>query len=257
MQQPIGILVLDPDQKQAARALAEKLKIPMLDHPPAGEHLLLELGTSVLDLVLTRPRQVLRMHVDFGANSIQRRIASGGVTREALVKAVGASRQTNLRVLDATAGLGRDSLLLAAAQCRVTAAESNPFVAALLEDGLRRGLAHGLPETRVWLQRIELQCREATRLMGDPSRCVPDVIYLDPMFALPNRRALAKKPMQLLDLMADRGDPNTLFAQAIQTARARVVVKRALKAPSLGTRKPTFKLPGHSCRFDVYSLAAL
>ena len=45
------------------------------------------------------------------------------------------------RAVDATAGLGEDSLLLAAAGFEVTLCEADPVIAVLLEDALTRAAA--------------------------------------------------------------------------------------------------------------------
>ena len=45
------------------------------------------------------------------------------------------------RVLDATAGLGRDAFVLATLGCEVSLIERQPLIAALLDDGLSRAAA--------------------------------------------------------------------------------------------------------------------
>lgn len=55
-----------------------------------------------------------------------------------IAKAVGVQPGIRPRVLDATAGLGRDGFVLASLGCEVTLVERQPLIAALLEDGLER-----------------------------------------------------------------------------------------------------------------------
>ena len=66
-----------------------------------------------------------------------------GGQNELLGKAVGVGKKPALAVLDATAGLGRDSFVLADLGCSVTLAEREPVVLALLADGLERARRAG------------------------------------------------------------------------------------------------------------------
>lgn len=84
------------------------------------------------------------------------------------------------RVVDATAGLGRDAFVLAALGCQVQMLERNPVVAALLDDGLRRGYLDA--EIGPWLrERLTLlHASSLTALVAIEPR--PEVVYLDPMY---------------------------------------------------------------------------
>jgi len=254
---PVAILTLERSLQDRACALSRQLDIPLAEPADQGERLLLELSTQGLSLVLVDGRQPLRMRVDFLSTRMQRRLQAGMAAREALTRAVGANKQPGLQVLDATAGFGRDSSILAAAGCKVVATERHPVVAALLADGLLRALESPDLPTPAWTKQIELQCIDACEFMANNQNMRLDVIYLDPMFAIPGRRALPKKSMQLLDRLTAKGDPDMLLATAERHARARVVVKRPLKGPFLGGSRPSFSLPGRSCRFDVYARAGL
>ena len=55
-----------------------------------------------------------------------------------LAKAIGLNKFKNPHVLDATAGLGRDSFVLACLGCKVDMVERSALVHTLLEDGLKR-----------------------------------------------------------------------------------------------------------------------
>ena len=65
------------------------------------------------------------------------RVTNGRLQHEMLAKAV-KTDQENLKAIDATAGMGEDSLLLAACGYQVTLYEQNPVIAILLKDALRR-----------------------------------------------------------------------------------------------------------------------
>ena len=169
-----------------------------------------------------------------------------GARSEAVVRAVGAHRAgPGLRVLDATAGLGRDAFLLALAGCRVLACERSPVIAALFADGLRRAaavreLAPALPQ---------LHCGDAREWLG---RASFDVVYLDPMHPQRRKSALVKKEMRWFRaLVGADADAGELFAAAAAAGCPRIVVKRPRHGPPLAPA-PAHALVGRSTRFDVY-----
>ncbi|MEE2731359.1 MAG: class I SAM-dependent methyltransferase [Pseudomonadota bacterium] len=171
---------------------------------------------------------------------------------EMIVKAVAGRSKEPLTVIDATAGLGRDSFILAAAGFSVRAIERHPAIACLLWDGMDR--ASMSPEGASVTERISLQWARAHTVLADlPEPEQPDVIYLDPMFPERSKQALVKKEMRLFrDLVGEDLDGEALLEIALQTARKRVVVKRPRKAESVAGRKPGYQLLGKSSRFDVY-----
>ena len=57
--------------------------------------------------------------VDFASDALTFRRLHGGGKKEAIAKAVGLKGQTGLKVLDATAGLGRDAFVLASLGCQM------------------------------------------------------------------------------------------------------------------------------------------
>lgn len=134
--------------------------------------------------------------VDFASGAATHRRKYGGGKSEAIAKAVGLTKKPGLTVVDATAGLGRDALVLASLGAKVTLVERQPAVAALLADGLRRAaldpeLAHWLPER---MQLVFAPSQQALTQL--PS---PDVVYLDPMFPAREKSALVR--MELMDLL--------------------------------------------------------
>ena len=150
-----------------------------------------------------------------------------GRGKELLLKAIG-GRRSALNVVDATAGLGRDSLLLASYGARVQMCERHPVVHALLEDGLRRVLAPN-----------------------------PGAMTLDPMFPESKKSALVKKEMRLFHhLVGQDEDGEQLLRAALAGARHRVVVKRPPHAPCLNGPAPQLAISGKAVRFDVYPLKA-
>jgi 16S rRNA (guanine1516-N2)-methyltransferase len=190
--------------------------------------------------------------VDFASDALTFRRLHGGGKKEAIAKAVGLKGQNNLKVLDATAGLGRDAFVLASLGCKVDMIERSPVVAALLADGLHR--AKQDPNLSQWLnQRMFLYHGVAGDLLSNWQHEQPDVVYLDPMFPHRKKSAAVKKEMRLFQqLLGPDEDANLLLAPALALAKKRVVVKRPSGAPYLADKKPQIEMQGKANRFDVY-----
>ena len=154
--------------------------------------------------------------------------------------------------IDATAGLGEDALLLAAAGFSVQLYEYDPVIAALLRDALRRAAA--VPELAAIVERMQLF--EADSLVALPQLPEPpDLILLDPMFPARQKSALIKKKFQLLQqLERPCAEEDALVNAAIAAHPRKVVIKRPLKGPYLAGRKPSYSLTGKSIRFDCLVL---
>ncbi|MFT5312090.1 MAG: 16S rRNA (guanine1516-N2)-methyltransferase [Paraglaciecola sp.] len=190
--------------------------------------------------------------VDFASDALTFRRLQGRGKKEAIAKAVGFKGQTSWRVLDATAGLGRDAFVLANLGCHVDMIERSPIVAALLEDGLTR--AEQDPELSRWLpDRMQLCHGIALELLTHWQGAQPDAVYLDPMFPHRKKTALVKKEMRLFQqLLGPDEDADNLLEPALKLALKRVVVKRPSGAPYLAQHKPDIEYTGKANRFDVY-----
>lgn len=182
-------------------------------------------------------------------NDVRRRAAAGRT--QPLGRACGLHRDGAQRVLDATAGLGRDGIVLAALGCEVTLFERNPTVAALLEDGLRRASTE--PGIGNWVAaRVSLRRDDAIRVMR-ARRDDHDVVFLDPMYPESTKTALPKKELQALRAIAgDDPDAPALLHAALGYAGRRVVVKRPPAAEPLAGQAPDLQYKGKAARYDVY-----
>ncbi|MEP1552461.1 MAG: class I SAM-dependent methyltransferase [Paraglaciecola sp.] len=190
--------------------------------------------------------------VDFASNATTHRRKHGGGRGEAVAKAIGLKGQKIWRVLDATAGLGRDAFVLASLGCRVDMIERSPIVAALLQDGLNRAATDS--ELSTWLpKKMQLHHGVATELLANWQGIHPDVVYLDPMFPHRKKSAAVKKEMRLFQqLLGPDEDADLLLAPALALAKKRVVVKRPAGAPYLANKKPDVEMAGKANRFDIY-----
>jgi 16S rRNA (guanine1516-N2)-methyltransferase len=173
---------------------------------------------------------------------------------ELLGRAVGVGRRADLRVIDATAGLGRDAAVLADLGCSVVLCERDSLIALLLRDALRRACASSDPWRAALAQRLSLREIDATSL--SPAALAPvDVIYLDPMFPSRRKTAAVKKEMRLfqsLVAVSSEDSGEQLLSWALDQDVARVVVKRPVTALPLGNLQPSHSIKGKSVRFDVH-----
>lgn len=169
--------------------------------------------------------------------------------REALGRACAIGRRADCAILDATAGTGADSALLAILGGRVTAVERHPLVAALLLDGWRRACLD--PRLGPALRRMAVHDAEAVTWMAAHPGAY-DVIYLDPMFESTGSAAAAKPMAMLRRLIPPSSDATAVLEEALGHARQRVVVKRHRGAAPLGGIGSDFRIGGRTIRFDVY-----
>jgi len=241
--------------RDRAGEVARELHLPLIESPTRTQcefDLLLMVRPDGLAVAPTDSASGGALRVDFVRGpTAYRRVAAGG-RRQPLALAVGLKRGRPA-VFDATAGLGRDSFLLACLGCRVTAVERSPVLEALLCDALERGRAAGNKQLSAALDRIRLVCgdsREVLRLLV--SADAPDVVYIDPMFTPREKSALAKKEMRICRmLVGDDSDAAELLDAARAVARRRVVVKRQRKAPPLASGV-SVSHRGRVVRYDVY-----
>lgn len=248
----IRVEALTPTNLAAASQLAAGLQLPQ-----EGEaEFALQVSNDGLQFAALGADAPGPIRVDFVDGAVAHRRLYGGGSGQMIAKAVGIQPGIRPRVLDATAGLGKDAFVLAELGCQITLIERQPIIAALLEDGLRR--AHENHEICAIVDRMQLLVGNAIELMTNWANEVPQVIYLDPMFPHREKTALVKKEMRLFrPLAGNDDDAPSLLAAALSLATHRVVVKRPRKAPPIEGVKPGYVLEGKSSRFDIYPKKAL
>ena len=246
------VQALEPRFDQAARQWAARLNLPMNQEALFA----LQLGEAGLQLAELGPGAPGPVRVDFVEGAAAHRRLYGGGSGQMIAKAVGVQAGIRPRILDATAGLGRDAFVLATLGCEVQLIERQPVIAALLEDGLAR--AARAPDVAGITARMRLLTGNAIEVLRQWAGERPQVIYLDPMFPHRDKSALVKKEMRLFrPLVGDDLDAPALLEAALALASHRVVVKRPRKAPIIDGPKPGYSLEGKSSRYDIYALKKL
>ena len=174
-----------------AKELSDKTGIPFLpvDKEPEDDSLRLVLSDRGLFL----SDGTLSYQGDF--HTLLARVEKNRLNSELLVKAAKPkSFSTGATLLDATAGLGEDSFLLAAAGFCVTLCERNPVIFSLLADTMKRAREEALLPI---LSRMELYFGDSKELLQSADGKY-DLVYLDPMFPARAKSGLIKKKFQLL-----------------------------------------------------------
>ena len=181
----IAVQAATLDQHAWAQALADKLKIPLVQQETSEFQYLLICSARSITLKLTDKNGPGPIMVNFAGSTMEYRLRHGGGRSQALARAIGLKKGLQPTVIDATAGLGRDGFIMAHLGCHVHMFERSPILAVMLEDGLKKARqADKTPETlsrilftgadsKEFLQKLKLQDR-------------PEVIYLDPMYPVPD-----------------------------------------------------------------------
>ncbi|MFC3150477.1 class I SAM-dependent methyltransferase [Litoribrevibacter euphylliae] len=232
----------------------QKLDLTSLD---SDAHIALVFDEEVY-LQAVGPKPPGPVSVAFEGNAMIHRLKHGGGKGEQVAKAVGLGKvpqDRQLTVLDATAGLGRDALILAALGCKLDLYERNPVVRELLKDGLER--ASLVSDVADVTSRMSLNGEDFITVGDSLESESYDVVYLDPMFPDRSKSALVKKEMRVFkQLIGGDEDADALFEPAYRLAKHRVVVKRPKAAPFLAGKTPSLQLKGKSGRFDIYTKKA-
>lgn len=177
------------------------------------------------------------------------RLRQDRLAHELLVRAARVRGVDEPTAVDATAGLGEDSLLLAAAGFSVTLCERDRAIAALLADALARAADN--PQLATIVSRMTLVRADSTEVLASLPE-PPDVVYLDPMFPGRTKSAAVKKKFQLLHrLEPPCEDASELLAAAVSACPRKVVVKRPVKAEPLAGVRPSYVVAGKAVRYDV------
>ncbi len=193
--------------------------------------------------------------IDFSSGKKAHRRIFGGGKNQPLAKAIGFTSKNIPSVLDATAGMGADSFVLACLGCKVTLIERSQQIAELLKDALNR--ASRDDNIKHIITNMTLINIDATTYLLQQKPNI-DVVYLDPMYPEKKKKAAPKKAMKMLQtLVGADADSDKLLAAALKVAKKRVVVKRPKGAAYINDQKPHASISSPNTRYDIYSIKAL
>ncbi len=247
----IAIFTESPIQNPKAQELAIQLHLPIVSENATHYDYLLVVTQDYIGLKKTNSKSK-PLCIDFLSEKMRQRLKKATVRKEMLARALGLKSTVSKYVVDATTGLGRDSLILAALGCKVTALERAPIIYTLIEDGIQR--AAKISEYAVIMQRLCLINADSIQWLSALNiKQQPEIVYLDPMFPERQKSALSKQDMRIFhEVVGDDLDASALLKAALACATERVVVKRPRLAPPIANLKPAFSMEGSSNRFDIY-----
>lgn len=233
-----------------AELLGKRLKMKITQEISDMKNSALALYLDSNGLALTGGGQMLR--ADF--RRMLHRINPSNLNGELLVKAAKIKGiVVTPTAIDATAGLGEDAFLLAAAGFSIKLYENNPVIAALLQDALCR--AAKVTELTSIIERMQLFKTDCLTALPQ-TKTRPDVILLDPMFPVRRKSALIKKKFQLLQQLEQPClDESALLCAAIDCRPRKLIIKRPCKGPYLADRKPDYSIKGKAIRYDCIVFA--
>ena len=154
----------------------------------------------------------------------------------ALAKAL--ALRPGMKILDATAGFGRDAFTMSVLRASVVAIEKNPIIAAML----------------MWTTR---EMSSLNAMYGDHAAIITtnnwDGIYFDFMFDKNNRKSKSHQGMEIIAKIASKESiTSDTWHNAIAHSK-RVVVKRPKNKLVLAiTQKPNHSITTKTVCFDVY-----
>lgn len=259
----ISVAAANMRLQNTAQQIAEKLGLSyhkvIADLKHCDIPLLLYVTDDGLQLQQTGKKAPGPVWVDFVSGAVAHRRKFGGGSGQMIAKAVGVKSGIRPRIADVTAGLGRDSFVLATLGCQVHMVERSPIIHELLFDGLSRACLS--VEIADIIERMTVHNADSIQWLSQTKE-VLDVVYVDPMYPHTTKSAQVKKEMLLFrDVVGADQDSSTLLEAALDTAEARVVVKRPRKAPAIemasSNVKPSYQLEGKSSRYDIYALKKL
>lgn len=248
----IAVCYTDNTVINQAQDLAKQLHLPVIANLQSEEAMtydyLLVFTRDYLGLQKPSEKNQTPFHIDFLSGKMLYRSKQAGLRKELLARAIGMHPRENPFIVDATAGLGRDSFILASLGFEITMLERSTIIHALLVNAIERAKRDA--RMAPIMERMHLIHANALAWL-EGKQC--DVITLDPMFPERKKSSLVKKEMVILqELLGNDDDSEPLFKLSLTCATHRIVVKRPRLAENIAGYIPNFSLMGKSSRFDIY-----
>ncbi len=196
------------------------------------------------------PDSKANLSIDFDLNRRDYHRKIGG--KDPFLKAIG-KKIAGKKVLDLTAGLGRDAVFLAQQGFDVIALERNSEIYSYLDQAKKNCM-------RTDLQKLNFIFFDALDFLRKENLSDICCAYYDPIFAdvdkkTKNEHRKAKSRKEIVELKEIVGadyDTAEVLQALLKSGIPRIVVKRALRANILAEIKPRQSILGKSVRFDLY-----
>ena len=181
---------------------------------------------------------------------ILHRLKYGKGRGQNLAKAVGMKFNKNRNIIDATAGLGYDSFILASLGAKVTLIERSQKMHEILQNGIDEGISFG-GEIEKIINRMELLFGDSKDILP---KLTPEVIMIDTMYKERKKTALVKNNMRLVrEIVGPDTDYIELLEVALNCAKNRVVLKQPRYAePIKDIKKCSHQILGKTIRYDIF-----
>ena len=181
---------------------------------------------------------------------ILHRLKYGKGRGQNLAKAVGMKFNKNRNIIDATAGLGFDSFILASLVAKVTLIERSQQMHELLQNCINEGISFG-GEIEKIINRMELLFGDSKDILP---KLTPEVIMIDTMYKERKKTALVKNNMRLVrEIVGPDTDYIELLEVALNSAKNRVVLKQPRYAePIKDIKKCSHQIIGKTIRYDIF-----
>ena len=192
--------------------------------------------------------------VDFTSGALRHRLQFGGGRGQDLPRAVGMKHGKCPRIIDATAGQGKDAFLLASLGSEIVMIERSDAMHDLLANALIKAHAAGGIYQEIATRMTLVHGDSITLIPQMAEQIEAEVIVVDPMHPPRKKSALVNGDMRKIQaLVGTDPDQKQLIETAIANAQKRVVVKWPTKADRLpGLRAPSHQITGKAISFDVF-----
>ena len=193
------------------------------------------------------------MQLSFLDPQLMKRLENSPREKDYLRNALGKGK---FRILDATAGLCRDSLRMAFWGHEVCACERDSKLSQLLVTAYTEALADDFYAP--WLNRLKIHALSTEAFLAANPHETFDIVVVDSMFPDEKRKGLPKKNIQELKLLVEDDSDNAaellnfLYDFKWEKKPKKILVKRPLKAPPFPTHKASMAYKGRSHRWDLY-----
>ena len=184
-----------------------------------------------------------KLEIDFDTNKHDYSRSHKG-SGELIARSLGIKEDIK-NVVDLSAGLGIDAVLLAQIGFQVISVERCPILVFLLHEAQKK-------TTRKEVKGINWVLSDSKNFLTDYKLEGPTSCYFDPMYPEKKKTALPRQEMVIFrELVGQDPDAEATLKLALQKGFVRTSVKRPVKAEEL-IEKPDYHLASKLIRFDIY-----